>query len=452
MKTTTTATQTNPNSSRFPASCFLSRHPVWIALLCFCFFWLYRSQTFVGDGDQLSRLIDSHYWMVQTELLSQAILQTSYQLLRPLGWDALSVINLISCLSASVAIWIVLLFNRDFVGGHGLWALGLYCSSGFLILSFGHTEYYTIFVASLFYYAYAAIRYLNNRASMLHATLAYSLSMWMHLGALFALPSLLLLPVLKHNWNDYKGLALGAIPIGAAFFLKEFSDVFHLRIHGLSPESNYVPFWFQPIEDSYYYMLSWGHLTDIVYAWALRSWIFWPIILIGLWQCGVKSIWRNGRLFLLVFSACFLIFTWIWHPNLGIESDWDLFSIEAVPSMLLALSYLPALHRKPAFRYLFALPLIASALIAFHFVLDRAELHQREYGSLKIVPSMEIETHVTLNGHHKHLLEPHIREGIYAGKVIDKTHGVSHNFYFHIAPNKKTTIPLQIPKTPPPNE
>lgn len=438
------------NSSWATASCFISHHPILFSFLMFWLFWIYRSQVFSGDGDQLSRMIEAGIWLVQTELASQAILQLAYRILHPFGWDGLSVINLVSCIAGAVSIWVLLRYNRDFIRITALWAIGLFCSSALIILCAGHTEYYTIFMASLLYYGYTGVGYLRGRFTLLHAALAYSLAVWMHLGILFALPSLLILPYLKRE-SDYTGLILGLLPTLAAFLLKEFHAILGLHIQGLAPSHNFVPLESVPDERFFYSMFDWGHYMDFLWAWAMRSWIFWPLILWGIFYTGWRSTMRPDRFFLFVYTLCFTIFTFIWHPNLGIHQDWDLFCIEAIPALLLALTYLPEFLRVSFHRYALAVPVIASSAIMYAYILHNAEFERRGYGQIIVDTPVPIESNVTLNGHLKGLRIPAVREGVYALKVIDKTHSEAHNFYVHIAPDTLTRVQLDPPSGAPQN-
>ncbi|MBI1389968.1 MAG: hypothetical protein GC154_16125 [bacterium] len=435
---------TQRNGPWTPAGRFLHRFPALAAMGAFVLFWLYRSRVFSGDGDQLARLIDSGLWMVQTEILSHAAFQGTYQLLHPFGWDALSVINLVSCIAGAVCVWIVLRFNRDFTGCDPVWAMGLFFSSGLLILSCGHTEYYTMFLAGLLLYGYEGAAYLHGRGGALRAALAYSFAIWLHLGILFALPSLLILPWLKGEIKDYKGLAQGFIPTIAAFLFKEFHDALGIAIQGLSPSSNFIPLFSDPAGTRFYTMFEWGHLVDILYAWSMRSWIFWPLILICAAMYGWRAFLRSDRLFLLTYTLCFTFFCLVWHPNLGIEQDWDLFAIEAAPSLLLAMTFLPAFLASSFRRWALAIPLIASFLIVYHQIVEEAHFGRRGYGGVKIELSEDVDYSLTLNGAMKTLDSPTMTEGVYAVRLIDRTHRRTEERYAVVVPGMTTVVPIDV--------
>lgn len=425
------------------------RIPLAAAALAFVFFWLHRSQVFSGDGNQLSRFLEDGIWMVQSELLSHATLQAVYQLLGPLGWDSLSVMNLVSCLAGAAAVWIVIIFNREYCGCDPLWSLALFFSSGFLILSSGHTEYYTLFIATLFLFGLMGVRYLNGRATSLQAGLAYSLGLWMHLGILFAAPAALILPLLKKRMSDYKGLAVGLAPCVLAYLFREYSFVLGLEIKGLSPDTNFVPLLPDPSGVRFYGMFEWGHLVDIAYAWTMRSWIFWPVILLCAIQFGFKSLLRNDRLFLLTCSLCFTVLAFVWHPNLGIEQDWDLFSFEAAPCLLLVITYLPDFLQTSFRRWALALPVAASFLIMYAQVAEEARFGRRAMGSASIEFSQPVDALIRFNGAIKEPDTPVLRQGGYEIRIIDRTNRTAYLRYAAVFPGESTLVPIKIEQSAP---
>ena len=443
-----TVSTSKPDGSPWSSTgCFIDRHPWWVCGALFFVFWIYRSQVYDGDGDQLTRMVESGLWMVHTELLSQAAFQLAYKILFPWGWDGLSVINLVSCLAGAAAIRVLFQFNKAYVGIDPLWVLGLFGSSGFLLYANGHTEYYPLFLVTLFFYGYVGVGYLRDRFSMTAVGLAFSLAAWMHLGILFAAPTLLILIVLKKNWQDIGDLLLGLLLLGAAYFVKEFHPLLGFTVQGLSPSSNFIPMEPDLIRNRFYTMFSWGHLADILYAWTMRSWIFWPVVLWAAAAEGFKSILRPDRLFLLFYTLAFTFFTLTWHPDLGILQDWDLFAIEAAPCLLLVLLYLPSFLNSPFRRYALAMAVTASFFILFSEMVEEAQLFRREYGAVRIELSQPLKTNVTLNGHHQTTNVPAIREGVYSTKVINLQHMRVHDFYVDVAPHTTSVVALQVGPT-----
>ncbi len=432
------------NSPWHAAGCFIQRHPILLCALLFLFFWLYRSQIYSGDGDQLERMVSAGIWMVQTELASHAIFQIAHRIFKYFSWDTFSAINLVSCLAGAVAVWVLLKFNSAFVRLNPLWALGLFFSSGFSLLCIGHTEYYTLFLATMLYYGYAGVGYLRGRFTSLHVSLAFSVALWMHLGICFALPSLLILPILKKQPKDYSGILSGLTLSLAAFFIKFFHLLIGIQIQGLSPGKNYIPLFVNPKGVCFYTMFEWGHFIDLGYAWVMRSWIFWPVLLWFIARGGLRTLLKPDRLFLLIYTLGFSFFILTWHPNLGIHQDWDLFALEAAPCLLLLLLCLPDFLNSSFRRMAVAIPVIGSMLVMYSTMLGEANFTNRGHGSVEITPSMPVTCVVAFQGHAKGIDVPVIRRGTYATKFIDTQHMRTHDFYTVAAANTKTKIPLQV--------
>ncbi|MBD3266232.1 hypothetical protein GF373_06135 [bacterium] len=422
----------------------ISSHPILTSLVAFLVFWLFHSKFYSGDGDQIARFIEAGTWMVQSELLSHAIFQAVYQILHPFGWDGMSVINLVSCLAGAVSIYFLLKFNNDYIKIDPIWPLALFASSALLVFACGHTEYYTLFIAALFFYIYIAVGYLHQRFTIIHTGLAFSLAAWMHLGTLFALPSLLLLPYLRKEYKDYQSLFfLALLPLYFTYFLKTNYYLFGFNIVGQSKAANFVPFKLPTDEIKYYTMFDWGHLLDILWAWSMRSWIFWPLLIYAACLAGWKAFLRHDRAFLLLCTLCFTGFALVWHPDLRVTQDWDLFAFELVPQLLLLLTFIPYFLKNSFNQSLLTILTYASILITFSYVLNEAEFGGRGYGQVKIQLEGDIACdNLTLNGHKKDLEIPGIQEGVYNTKLIDKTNRKSHNFYLVVSPNKTTVAAI----------
>ncbi|MBZ0257063.1 hypothetical protein K8I31_13435, partial [bacterium] len=213
---------------------------------------------------------------------------------------------------------------------------------------------------------------------------------------------------------------------------------------GLSPDTNFVPLLPDPTGVRFYGMFEWAHLVDIVYAWTMRSWIFWPVILICATLFGVKTLFRNDRLFLLVCSLCFTTLALIWHPNLGIEQDWDLFSFEAAPCLLLVITYFPDFLKTSFRRWALAVPVAASFLILYAQVAEEARFGRRAMGSAHVEISQPIDSLVRFNGAIKDQDIPVIRQGGYEIRIVDRTNRTSYLRYAAVCPGETTIIPIKI--------
>lgn len=435
------------NKSSIEYGRWIETHPAWFCAGLFCLFWVYRSYVYSGDGDQIVRMTEAGYWMVHSEMFSQMLFQTVYRVLHPFGWDGLGVVQLVSCAAGAVSVYVLLGFNQRFIQIDPLWVLGLFFSSGFALYCNGHTEYYTQFLIFLFLYGWAGVGYLRSEYSARFVALIFSAAAWIHLGILFALPSLLLLPVIHHKrWQDYNGLAIGLIPLILIHFFKMYCSMFGFYIHGLSPSTNFVPFTPDPENPGWYTFFMIEHLLDWIYGWAMRSWIFWFVVLYGAGLAGWRSLLQPERIFLLLYTLCFTGFTIVWHPNLGINQDWDLFAFEAAPCLLLLLSYMPFITKSSFSRAMVAVPVMTSMLIQYHRIYEEAQFDLRGYG----VVMLEIESqpkNVTFNGHNQSEKKIILRKGHYSVKILEQEG--KKDFFIHAAPGSHLVVPVEpIPYTP----
>ena len=314
-----------------------------------------------------------------------------------------------------------------------------------------------IFLPTLLLYGYLGSGYLQGRFSILQVSLGYSLAAWMHLGVLFALPSLFLLPLLKKTPKDYQNLLIGLIPIAFAFLMKRDIVFMGLSVQGESKDVNFVPLFEKTAEKNFYTMFSWGHLTDILWGWTYRSWIYWPLILFSLSKLGFSAMKRPDRIFHGVTSICFIVFALLWHPDLRITQDWDLFAFEAAPALLLLITFLPEMLTGSYRKSVFAIPAFASFFIMFSIILVNADFGNRGYGRVVIQIPPQIQcNNLTLNGHQKKVDFNPIRQGTYKTKIIDGISRSPYNFYTAVAYNSTTVVHVtpvkHIPVNPSPSK
>ncbi len=413
-----------------------------LALFSFCVFWMLRSNHIAGDGGLIARITEDRRWFVNNEIFGQAILQLVYRMLQPWHITPFEVMSLVSCFGGALAVFLLLYGSWQQYRLQPIWPIGLYASSGFLIYSCGHTEYYPMLLPVLFGYGFFACSYLQQQTKIHIVALIFVFACSLHLASLLALPSLLLLPVLTERLKDYRSIILVLLLLIPLFIIRDFPQWTGYSTAKLG-SSRSVLHWFPHYGMEWRYaFFEWGHFFDWLYAWARSSWIFWPLILVGVYQAGAKSILRKDRLFLLVYTLCFTIWTICWHPDLGIEADWDLFALEAAPCMLLLLTYHPHLLKQSCIKTIVTILMITSCLIQFSHVVNRAELPHDGYGSITIQTGHPDSLHFTLNGRAKPLHIPRIREGVYVGKIIDQGERRSQGMYINVKRDSKAVIKM----------
>ena len=415
------------------------------ALLCFSLFWLLRSQHFAGDGMMISRITEGGKWLVKNELLSQVVLQLAYSVFSFCHITPMETMNALSCIGGVSALWVLLRFGEKWVGLPPHWPLFLFFSSGFFIYACGHTEYYPILLPLLWYYGYCGIGYLRGECRPFYLALVFVLACGLHFAMLIALPSLLLLPFGARRMDDYKPILLGLLLLIPLVLIRNYPEILGHKAAGLSPAWNVLPWFPYPGMYRHYAFFEWGHGLDWLYAWSRRSWFFWPLIVWCLFTCGVRSTWNWERIFLWVYTLCFTGWTTFWHPDLGMENDWDLFAIESAPCLLLLLSYLPWFLSHSYRRATLLLLCSASALIQYSYIVEKADIPRLGYGGAVIQPARSDAFTLSLDGFFRPPILPRLREGTYSGKYVDQTHRRAYDFYVVIVPEKIVEVMLDNP-------
>ncbi len=433
------STKTNPALFRIIINTF----PI---VFLFIFFYIYRAQHFSGDGALIARMTEGGKWLVKNELLSQALLQLVYQCASPFNLTAIEVMNILSCLCGVFAVWILLQFSRLYQIG-ATWPLLLFGSSAFFIYSCGHTEYYPVLLPAMFIYGLMAVLYLRDKCSVTGAALSFVIACGLHFGMLIAFPSLLLLPLLKKRPGDWGTIALWLVLIAPLVLIRNYPQMLGHKAAGLSPAWNFLP-WF-PGEGMYrhYAVFQWGHFADWLYAWSMRSWIFWIAIpmffssMIGQGICKDKC--QNERRFLLIYTMCFTVWSFLWHPDLGIEADWDLFAIEAAPCLLLLITFIPIIKNRTVMSTMLAISCCASVMINYSHILSKTDFPHHGYGQVELQLKTPIKAEFTLDGYNRELSIPHISEGTYPAKLIDQTNRRVHEMNIVVVKNYSTRLIIE---------
>ncbi|MBN2329950.1 MAG: hypothetical protein JXR73_22615 [Candidatus Omnitrophica bacterium] len=381
-------------------------------------------------------------WLVQNELASQAILQGAYQLFSPWRLSAMEIMNLASCLGGALAVWILLQYSRLLNASVG-WALLLFFSSGFSIYTCGHTEYYPLVLPAMLLYGYLSVLYLRGRLGITLVALTFLAAAGFHFAMLIALPSLFLLPWLRKRRRDWLSIGIWLILLAPLFLIRNNPQILGHKAAGLSPAWNFLSWLPYEGMDRYYAVLQWGHWADWMYAWAMRSWIFWPAVVCLVAVNGLKTLFDQERFFLLIYTLSFTIWTMLWHPDLGVEADWDLFAIEAAPCLMLLLTYIPAISKRNCFYYMLLACCIVSIVINYLHIRQKMGDHRLGYGAMQIKTPAPIQTSFTLRGLNRPLSMPRIREGVYSAKLIDQTHRCVYEMYIWVDPGGITEVKIE---------
>ena len=299
------------------------------------------------------------------------------------GWaDAWPVYRLLSPLAGAVFVY-ALLRLADSVGRsrtEKLLIVGLMGTLGTMQLFFGYAENYSLAAAGVLVFLWLALETLAGRRALWQPALALAITNGLHPSTIVLDPALLYVAWVWGRgrqgdketseeqgarsrteawWPAIWQVALPMLAVaGVVVVLMEASG------HGLATlmttdrPGGGDAHWFVPLTAvstrwEHYTMLSWPHLRD----WLNEQVLTAPVTLGGLVIVGLALLNRRrtaGKagqaaastipselVFLLLCTALYWLFTWVWNPDYGGQRDWDLFSLAAIPSTLLFARLLP---------------------------------------------------------------------------------------------------------------
>jgi len=328
-----------------------------LSLPFFIPFWLLRDQThFLGDGAQIISRTNSGKLSVNwAEPLEVFLHLKAFHLACAFGqMDSAKVYAILSCLAGVLFVFLLFLF-ADFWGkerkGTALIFLVL-LSMGSTQLFFGYAEHYSFLYVFVFAFIFSSLAYLEGKTRWFFPVATFILASLSHVSALYLLPSLSFLLVVKDkngrsSWIK-KVLILGLSLAFVGLILAAYKNY-----------SLILPSFFVPLSvDSYaapgYFLFSLPHILDFLNQQSLIS----PVGLITLLAslvCMVGAFFFKDRAFqfLLLVSAFQLLFNFLVYPGLGASRDWDLFSAVGLGYTILGLFiFLRLFKDKAKFEYL----------------------------------------------------------------------------------------------------
>jgi tetratricopeptide (TPR) repeat protein len=333
--------------------------------LFFIPFWLLRERVyFLGDGAQIiSRLNSGELTVHWAEPLETFLHIKIFSLAdRLLQMDASALYATLSCLAGVVFVFLALLL-ADLLGKERkekvlifLILLGM----GSTQLFFGYVEHYSFLYVFVFAFILSALGYLKGSVSWFVPLATFVLASLSHVSALYLLPSLLFLFVVRDKTRASSSVKR-AIILGSGLIFVLFLLAIYMR-YSWTISPIFVPL----AEDSYaapgYLMFSLPHILDFLNQQLLVSPVG-PIMLLTPLACmSARSLFNQGTFrFLLLVSVFQLLFGFLVEPDLGASRDWDLFSVAGLGYTVLGLHILLNLLRdKPRFAHLGLILVLAS--------------------------------------------------------------------------------------------
>jgi len=198
-------------------------------------------------------------------------------------------------------------------------------------LFFGYIEFYTSLLAMIFIFVLTSILYLKDKCPITYPSFAYGVMVCIHVSAVWLMPSLLALYLLKIEkkvdiLKFFKAVLAFAIPTvllfgHILFFESKTSDDLLINIRNfVSGLKGSDPILILPLEEA----LSLQHIEEMLNELIL-------IAPAGLVLCVFLFIFKWNRIelkdkiltFLIVTTTCYMAYTWTKVTGLGLPQDWD---------------------------------------------------------------------------------------------------------------------------------
>ncbi|MCK5131146.1 MAG: hypothetical protein KAR40_03215 [Candidatus Sabulitectum sp.] len=329
----------------FIAGCILLfRRDYWRiagAILILFIMFVFRSNTLNPDGVDLLWKIPSDVdkvgaHVVHDEMLELYTHSLFWNTLNELGYFGVALsYQILSVLSGLLFMLLLVKYAKENIKSEQLLFVLLVSSGGFIQLFFGDVENYSITVAIVMWYFLVAARAANCKASLMTASLILGLAMCFHLEAGFLLPSLAYL-IYKSPTREKPVLSLmimliPLVMVGICMVLFHLSGILpfenlwlysHATAHGGNIAS-VLP----PLTVPYYLeMLN------------LLILLFPSVLLLPPGLILAKSHLNRIDRFLITATGFLMLLPLAWKAALGVQNDWNLYAIVAVPGSLLVWS------------------------------------------------------------------------------------------------------------------
>ncbi|MFH1744320.1 MAG: hypothetical protein ABIH23_35405 [bacterium] len=418
-----------------------------LAFISLFFFWYFRAAEMSGgDSDQWCREIEAGVWFRKRQMFSFAAMQLTYTITHSyLNWNGRWAINASSCMAG--ACFVFLVWRLLGVGRLRWVSLGFVFSAGFMQLFFGHVETYAFPMTCLLFFLLIYRRYLAGRVRAIHVAAAFSLGIAFHMIFWFVLPIFgILLLHSRRRRRDAVEVAAGLLPAVLFTALVWVSPRYGF---GEMVGDRFMPlFQVVPGTNKRFALFSWNHFYHwLWFAWNTSHFTLPIVFLAFIFRWLKRNPWTD---MLAALAGCFLIFTFIWHPDAG-RLDWDLFSFTGLPMVLLAVEAVREWRGRWSTVFVWGVISISAALLGVK-VVDAARLGTRGEGVVRIrfEPDNRAETWViTLDGHAKETEIRHVLEGRHKVMVYqsDGRNMFKYIESFDIEPGEAHEV--IVPATPP---
>jgi tetratricopeptide (TPR) repeat protein len=288
----------------------------------------------LGDGAAIISYMNlGKLWVKWTEPLESFLHLKAFDLAKALfNLDAGTTYALLSCVAGSLFIFLTFIFS-DFVGkqrSEKILSFFILISLGSMELFFGYVEHYSFLYVFVFVFIFAALAYLEGKLKLIFPLLAFLLAILSHVSAVYLLPSVLFLFLLRDGLTTNGEIKISPRRV---FWIGFLAFVFLvIFILGYKKYGWIVPRLFVPLTKGDYYapgytLFSLSHFLDFLNQQLLISPVG-LILLLALLFCKIpKKLFKDKiSWFLLIVALPQLLMNFLLNPILSASRDWDMFS------------------------------------------------------------------------------------------------------------------------------
>ncbi len=267
-----------------------------------------------GDGSYIADMNKMNWAVLMHAVLTSLVNKAVYTILNPWGWNPWFATSMSSAIAGALAVQVLYAIRPDPI------FMAINILSGSFLVFVGEVEIYAwvnLFLLLTFLYME---RYLNKEIPLWPVTSCYYIACLFHMMSFFYLPMIFWAMKKRQDFQAWEFL----VPF-FVFMTTAFGCNFLLEHRGF--EINYtrlVPIFKFTRKGQHFTFFTWAHLaikTKFHFQAAfLGIPLEWPLVIY--FRKNINTLFKQ---FLLYTSIIGLIWTTVWHPDLG-PLDWDLFS------------------------------------------------------------------------------------------------------------------------------
>lgn len=346
-------------------------------------FYLLQVKTyFLGDGYQNLSLLEQSDPLIKFSAYGEGLAHLEMKnLLGGAESQALLSFKIISIGSGLLLILFIIygafkLFEKQFDRLAFVLGIG---SGGYMLLSFGYVEHYSLFVLSVAMILVAGLLIVQNKMNRFIIIPLWLLSLFFHLFALTLLPAVIYL-LYQNSYLSQKinrtittAIVLALVISGAVMFGYFYSNYYFFKFA-------FIPLVSTRFTLNGYSLFSLNHLLDILNLLVMLSPGIIIFLALILKNFKMESLKKPELVFTLAGSLAAFGTVFILDPKLGMPRDWDLLSYSGIFIVGFIVSYL-LFNREKLRAYKTVLSLII--LLNFAFLFARAAAQHNEAIAIK---------------------------------------------------------------------